>query len=111
MPLLTLQALLDTASLLGEQTDVADHAAQHHDVGVAVAVSAAVVVVGLVLAVQARSDAAATAFAVLVLPTLVLALLWVGTTPAPTPGAPVRSEARQGACQEHSGGDTRCPGG
>ncbi|SDU97888.1 hypothetical protein SAMN04488544_2906 [Microlunatus sagamiharensis] len=111
VPVLTLRAVLETAVFFGEQPDAADRAAQHHDLGVAVGVSAAVVVVGLVLAVQARSNAAATVFALLGLPTLVLALLWLGTVPAPAPGAPVRSETHQGACQEHSGGDTRCPGG
>ena len=111
VPLLTLQALLETASFFGEQPDAADRAAQHHDLALAAGLSAAVVVAGLTLSVQARSNAAATLFALLVVPTLVIGLLWLGTTPAPVRTGPVAPATHQAPCQEHSGGDTRCPGG
>ncbi|HEY0239766.1 MAG TPA: hypothetical protein VGC37_14090 [Friedmanniella sp.] len=111
VPVLTAQALLTTAAFFGEQPSAADHLEQHRLFGHVLALSAGLVVGGLALSVWGRSTGGGWVFAVLGVPTLVLALLWVGTVPRPVPPVPARSATQQGACQEYSGGGTRCPGG
>ena len=73
--------------------------------------AAAIPVVGLIVSLRARRQGSATAFGcAAALGLLAAGVLVVGTTrsvprsavPVPDPG---------GACQEYSGGDTRCPGG
>ena len=111
VPVMTAQALLSTAAFFGQQPSVADHLQQHRLFAHALALSAALGVVGLALSVWGRSVGGGWVFAVLLVPTLVLALLWLGTMPASSVHDPTPSRTHQGACQEHSGGDTRCPGG
>lgn len=111
VPVPTAQALFSTVTFLGERPTAADHLVQHHGFGRALLVSAALVAAGFALAVLGCSARGGWVFTLLVLPTVVLALLWLGTTPheTQTPSAPApRSPA---ACQELSGGGTRCPGG
>ena len=110
VPALGLQASLSTWDLYGQAPSAAELAEQQHQFAVVVGISLAVVVLGLWLSVLARSTFGGVVFALLLVPTLVLALLWLGSwhgsrpAPPPAPREPI-------GCQEHSGGDARCPGG
>ncbi|EWC62097.1 hypothetical protein UO65_2611 [Actinokineospora spheciospongiae] len=61
---------------------------------------------GLVLAVRLRRSGFAGFFTTFLVAVL---LVWLGSRPS-TPG-PAFDPAGPGVCQEHSGGDSTCPGG
>jgi hypothetical protein len=89
----------------------AERAAARQKFVTAAVLAMAVPLAGVVLSVRGRRSGSTTAFAVAGAVGLVLAgLVVLGTAePEPRSAIPVRDPG--GACQEHSGGDTRCPGG
>lgn len=107
---LVLQALGATLTFLGEVPTPEDRALAARYLVAAAWLAAVLPVLGTVLAVLARSRAGVVVFAVLLVLGLTLAgLVAVDRHRArlrePQPRPPVTG------CQEHSGGDTRCPGG
>ena len=112
VPVLAVRAVLTTATFFGEQASASDHVEQHRRLMVVAGVSLVLVVAGFVLAVRARTTVGSGLFAVLLVPTLVLGVLWLSTGAPQDPPRPAGSSNRaSAACQEYSGGDTRCPGG
>ncbi|SDS87807.1 hypothetical protein SAMN04488543_2564 [Friedmanniella luteola] len=108
--LLVLRAVGESLTFLGESPTAEELARSARSLAAAAWVAAGVPVLGLVLAVLTRRRAATVLFTVL----LVLGLASAGLVAAdrhrarlrePQPRAPVTG------CQEHSGGDTDCPGG
>jgi hypothetical protein len=109
-PLLVFGGAMTSAPFFGEQPTAADRAESSTLYLVAAALALGLPLLGLVLTWRTRTIAAAFFGAALVVVAVPVALLLGSelrnadpSRPAPDPGPPV--------CQEHSGGDTRCPGG
>lgn len=97
-----------------DQSDSARLDALHHRAAVAAALLAGVAVGGPVLiAVVAfvnRMARAGTVYVVLAVVLAVFALPFAAQN-SPAPSRPSPSTSTPYVCQEHSGGDNRCPGG
>jgi hypothetical protein len=111
VPALVLDAFGQSLAFFGESPTAAEMAATERLLEIAAAVAVGLPLLGLVVALALRSRSGTSAFVVLLVLGLAFALL-VGwnvhlrhRNDPPPPSAPVTT------CQEHSGGDTRCPGG
>jgi hypothetical protein len=109
-PLLVLGGAVGSAPFFGQQPTAAERAQSTTLYLVAAALALGLPFAGLVLTWRTRKVAAACFGAALVVVAVPVALLLgpeLGNAgpagPSPDPGPPV--------CQEHSGGDNRCPGG
>jgi len=91
----------------GEPPTVAEQAAANRYVMAAVLVAIVIPTAGLLVGWRTSRRRNAVAFGVALAIGLVLAVPMLASMPEaqPTPDAPARH-----VCQEHSGGDTRCPG-
>jgi hypothetical protein len=108
---LVVSAMGSLLSFFGELPTEAEQADARRLFVLAGVAAAAIPVVGLIVSLRAHRQGSATAFgSAAALGLLAAAVLVVGTArPEPRSAIPVRDPG--GACQEHSGGDTRCPGG
>jgi hypothetical protein len=77
----------------------------------AVALAVGLPLIGLCLTVGTGRRVSAVAFAVALVAGLLVAGLVLESHPAARPVPEVPAERTGVVCQEHSGGDTRCPGG
>ena len=108
-PLLVFGGAIGSAPFFGEQPTAAERAQTTTLYLVAVALALALPLLGLALTWRTRRVAAACFGAALIVAAVPAGLLLgqefrgAGGGPAPDSGPPV--------CQEHSGGDNRCPGG
>ena len=109
-PLLVFGGAIGSAPFLGEEPTAAERSQSATLYLVAAALAVGLPFVGLLLTWRSRKVAAACFGAALIVVALPIALLLgreLGSAgpdvPAPDRGPPV--------CQEHSGGDNRCPGG
>jgi hypothetical protein len=108
---LVVAAMGSLLSFFGELPTEAEQADARRLFVLAGVTAAAIPVVGLIVSLRARRQASATAFGcAAALGLLAAGVLAVGTV-RPVPGSAVPVHDLGGACQEHSGGDTRCPGG
>jgi hypothetical protein len=109
-PMLVFGGAITSAPFFGEQPSAADRSQTTTLFLVAGALALGLPLLGLLLTWRTRRVAAACFGAALIVAAVPVALL-LGSElrdadlrgPAPDPGPPV--------CQEHSGGDNRCPGG
>jgi hypothetical protein len=111
VPALVLDAFGHSLAFFGESPTAAEVAATERLLEIAAAVAVGLPLLGLVVALALRSRGGSWTFVVLLVLGLAFTLLvgWNGhlrhrdDPPPPSP--------RTTTCQEHSGGDTRCPGG
>ncbi|MFC3688198.1 hypothetical protein [Aquipuribacter hungaricus] len=106
-PLLVLHHLGQSLTFFGEQLSPQEVAAARVTLVWAAVCSAGAPVAGLALAGLARSSRALRLYGVAVVLGCMPGLFWAALVDHRTP-TPVE---RVTTCQEHSGGDTRCPGG
>jgi hypothetical protein len=109
-PLLVFRAAITSAAFFGEEPTAAERSQSATLYLVAAALAVGLPFVGLLLTWRSRKVAAACFGVALLVAAIPVALLLAEayrdadlSRPAPDPGPPV--------CQEHSGGDNRCPGG
>jgi hypothetical protein len=104
-------AVASGISFLGEQPTAAE-LAQADRLFVAAALTAVCLpLAGILLSAWRDRRASAAAFAVALGVALLASVPALhAVTPGPAPSA-IPTHSGGGACQEHSGGDTRCPGG
>jgi hypothetical protein len=108
---LVVQALGSLLTFFGELPTAAEQAEARRLLVIATVVGVAIPVVGLIMSLRARRQGSAAAFAVAgSLAFIAFVVVVVGTAPA-APRSAIPSRDPGGACQEHSGGDNRCPGG
>ncbi|TFV82912.1 hypothetical protein [Blastococcus sp. CT_GayMR16] len=104
-------ALGSLLTFFGEGPTEAERADARRLFVLAAIAGVAIPVAGLIVSLRARRQGSATAFGfAAALAFIGAVLVLIGTSPR-QPGSAVPSHAPGGACQEHSGGDTRCPGG
>jgi hypothetical protein len=111
VPVLALEAFGQSVAFFGESPTAAELAATERLLEIAAAVAVGLPLLGLVVALAIRSRGGTWTFVVLLVLGLAFALIvgWnVHLRHRNDPPAPV---PRVTTCQEHSGGDTRCPGG
>ena len=107
-PLLVFSAAIGSAPFLGEQPTGAEEALSRQQLRAAGALATGAPFAACLLAARYRQQVAATVFGLLAALGLVGAVaLSAGGTPAEQAPPPDRPPV----CQEHSGGDDRCPGG
>jgi hypothetical protein len=104
---LVLASIGTVLTFLGDLPTPAERAQADRLLVAAVVVAVAVPLLGVLVSVCSDRRASAAAFGVALALGLVAAVP-VAEDLAPEPAAPQQSG---GGCQEHSGGDTRCPGG
>jgi hypothetical protein len=104
-------AVASLMTFLGDQVTAAQERRSEHLLVAAVVVAVVVPLVGLAVALWARRRGQTTAFGVAAAIAALgaAALLTAGSQEAPRSVIP--SDRGGGGCQEHSGGDNRCPGG
>jgi len=108
---LVVQALGTLLTFFGELPTAAEEAEARRLLVIAAVVGVAIPVVGLIMSLRARRQRSAAAFAVAgTIAFFAFVVVVVGTAPE-EPRSAIPSRDPAGACQEHSGGDTRCPGG
>ena len=104
-------ALGNLLTFFGELPTDAEEAQARQLFLLAAAVAVAIPVVGLIMSLRAGRQGSAAAFVVAGgLSLLAAVAVVVGTAPE-EPRSAIPSHQPGGACQEHSGGDNRCPGG
>ena len=108
---LVLAAVGESLTFFGELPTEAERARSGRLLVAAVLTAIAVALTGVVLAVRHRRPGAGTAFGVALAVTLVLAVPVLASVERVPPGSAIPVHQRGIGCQEHSGGDTRCPGG
>ncbi|MGY1740875.1 MULTISPECIES: hypothetical protein [unclassified Blastococcus] len=106
---LAVAALGNLLTFFGEQPTEAEQADARRLFVLAAGVAVAIPLVGLVASLRAQRRGSAVAFgcALAVAGVVALAVAVAAARAAPDEVAP----REPGGCQEHSGGDTRCPGG
>ncbi|MFW3171825.1 hypothetical protein [Geodermatophilus sp. CPCC 206100] len=109
-PLLLFGAAITAAPFFGETPTAAERAEAQTLTLVALLLVIGVPLLGLVLTWRSRR-AAAWAFAVALLGALALGAAALPSGWWRSGDVPVQTDGGRPACQEHSGGDTRCPGG
>ena len=95
----------------GEEPTAAEEAQANRLFLLAALVAVAIPVVGLSMSLRARRQGSAAAFVLAGGMALIAAVLLVVGMAKPEPRSAIPSRDPGGACQEHSGGDNRCPGG
>jgi hypothetical protein len=108
---LVIAALGSLLTFFGELPTDAERADARRLLVLAAVVAVAIPVVGLVLALRIRRRGSATAFGCALAVGVVAGLVLIAGTAPRVPRSAVPTPRPGGACQEHSGGDTRCPGG
>ena len=98
-------------TFLGELPTEAEKAEARRLLILAALVAVAIPVVGLIMSLRARRQGSAAAFVVAGGIALIAAVLLVVGAAPERPRSAIPSRDHGGACQEHSGGDNRCPGG
>jgi hypothetical protein len=108
---LVVSAMGSLLAFFGELPTEAEKAQATRLLVLAAVAAVAIPVVGLIVSLRAGRQGSAAAFVVAGgLSFVAAAVLVVGTARSePRSAIPVHDPG--GACQEHSGGDTRCPGG
>ena len=108
---LVVAAIGSLLTFFGELPTEAEQAEARRLLVLAAVAAVAIPVVGLLVSLRTRRQASATAFGSAVAFALVGAVVLVLGTAPPEPRSAIPSREPGGACQEHSGGDNRCPGG
>jgi len=104
-------ALGSLLTFFGELPTEAEHAEARRLFVLAAVVAVAIPVVGLILSLRTRRQGSAAAFLFAGGIALVAAVLLVVGMANQQPRSAIPSRDPGGVCQEHSGGDNRCPGG
>jgi hypothetical protein len=108
---LVVAAMGSLLTFFGELPTEAERADARRLFVLAAVAAVAVPVIGLLGSLRVRRHGSAAAFgSAAVVGLVAAAVLVVGTAPR-EPRSAIPSRDPGGACQEHSGGDTRCPGG
>jgi hypothetical protein len=105
-----LSALGKLLVFFGESPTEAEQADARQLFVVAAVAAVAVPLAGVLLSLRARRPGSAQAFGLAVVVGTVVALVVVVGTAPPEPRSAIPPHRPGGACQEHSGGDNRCPG-
>ena len=109
-PVLAIGSLTELWTFLGEQPTAADHDRAQRRALLATLVAAGCPAAAWVVGARWQRGAVQALFAVGAVSGLVGGLLLYGMVSPESPPAPLRDEGPR-ICQEHSGGDNRCPGG
>jgi hypothetical protein len=109
--LLAGSALGNLLTFFGESPTEAEQAQATRLLVLAAVAAVAIPAVGLIVSLRARRQGSAAAFVVAGGLSLLAAVAVVGGTAPEEPRSAIPSHQPGGACQEHSGGDNRCPGG
>jgi hypothetical protein len=108
---LVVSAMGSLLTFFGELPTEAEKAQATRLLVLAAVAAVAIPAIGLIMSLRAGRQGSAAAFVVAGGLSLVAAVLLVIGTARPEPGSAIPVHDPGGACQEHSGGDTRCPGG
>jgi hypothetical protein len=109
-PWLALGSVMDLWTFFGEQPTADDHARAQRHALMATVLATACPAGAWYLALRWRRSVAATVFGTGAVLGLVGGLLLYGLVSPDAPETPVRDDGPR-VCQEHSGGDSTCPGG
>ncbi len=108
---LVLAGMGELLSFFGEVPTDADRESARRSFLTAGAAAAGIPLLGAAVAACTRRTRSASVFGVAAVAGLLGAVLLVVATAPPEPRSAIPVDRGGGPCQEHSGGDNRCPGG